>query len=84
MLFEAVQVRDREGYEFASSAARIFVQEGRVQGIEPLSGNGPLGDVRADSYEIEDEGDRVIFRGNVDMTIYPSGREDEEPAPADE
>lgn len=83
-LFEAVQVRDREGYEFASTAARIFVQEGRVQGIEPLSGNGPLGDVRADSYEIEDEGDRVIFRGNVDMTIYPGGREDEDPGPTDE
>lgn len=83
-LFEAVQVRDREGYEFTSTAARIFVQEGRVQGIEPLSGNGPLGDVRADSYEIEDEGDRVIFRGNVDMTIYPDGREDEEPGPLDE
>lgn len=74
-LFQAVRVRDSDGYEFSTTAARVFVQEGRVQGLEPLSGIGPLGDVRADSYEIEDEGDRVILRGNVDMTIYPEGRE---------
>lgn len=74
-LFQAVKVRDADGYEFATTAARVFVQEGRVQGLEPLSGIGPLGDVRADSYEIEDEGDRVILRGNVDLTIYPDGRE---------
>ncbi|MHA7900257.1 MAG: LPS export ABC transporter periplasmic protein LptC [Henriciella sp.] len=75
-LFQDVKVRDREGYEFTTTAARVFVQEGRVQGLEPLNGIGPLGDVRADSYEIEDEGDRVIFRGNVDLTIYPDGKDD--------
>ncbi len=74
-LFQAVSVRDSDGYQFTTTAARVFVQEGRVQGLEPLSGNGPLGDVRADSYEIEDDGDRVILRGNVDLTIYPDGRE---------
>ena len=77
-LFQQVKVRDPDGYEFETSAARVFVQEGRVQGMEPLSGNGPLGDVRADSYEIEDDGDRVIFRGNVDFIIYPEGRDEAE------
>ncbi|MBO6687829.1 MAG: hypothetical protein NXH70_02840 [Hyphomonas sp.] len=74
-LFQAVSVRDSDGYEFDTTAARVFVQQGRVQGIEPLSGNGPLGDVRADSYEIEDDGNRVILRGNVNLTIYPDGPE---------
>ena len=55
-----------------------------MQGLEPLNGNGPLGDVRADSYEIEDEGDRVIFRGNVDLTLYPNAREDFETPTGDE
>lgn len=75
-LFQAVKVRDREGYEFETTAARVFVLDGRVQGLEPLSGIGPLGYVRADSYEIEDDGDRIIFRGNVDLTIYPGGEGD--------
>jgi len=83
-LFQAVRIRDREGYEFTTTAARVFILEGRVQGLEPLSGNGPLGDVRADSYEIEDEGDRVIFRGNVDLTIYPDGDDGSERPPNDE
>ena len=83
-LFQAVKVRDADGYEFTTTAARAFVQEGRVQGLEPLSGIGPLGDVRADSYEIEDDGDRVILRGNVDLTIYPDGDEPEEDALSEE
>lgn len=74
-LFEDVRVIDEEGYAFRTTAARAFVEDGRVQGLEPLQGSGPLGDVRADTYEILDEGDRVVLRGNVDMTIYPGGRE---------
>lgn len=74
-LFENVRVVDEEGYEFRTTAARAFVQDGRVEGLEPLQGSGPLGDVRADTYEILDEGDRVVLRGNVDMTIYPGGRD---------
>ncbi|MEL8055799.1 MAG: LPS export ABC transporter periplasmic protein LptC [Pseudomonadota bacterium] len=74
-LFEDVRVVDSEGYEFNTTAARAFVRDGRVRGLEPLQGTGPLGDVRADTYEILDEGDRVVLRGNVDMTIYPGGRE---------
>jgi len=79
-LYEDVRVSDGQGYAFNTTAARVFVQEGRVIGLEPLNGNGPLGDVRADSYEIVDDGDRVILRGNVDMIIYPGGRD----APGDE
>lgn len=74
-LYKDVQVRDPEGYVFGTSAARVFVQEGRVRGLEPLDGAGPLGDVRADAYEIVDEGDRVILRGCVYMTIFPGGRD---------
>lgn len=77
-LFQDVKVRDAEGYEFTTTAARVYVQDGRVQGLEPISGIGPLGDIIADSYEIEDEGDRVIFRGNVGFTLYPDGRDETE------
>ena len=83
-LFQNVKVRDAEGYEFTTSAARVYVQEGRVQGLEPISGIGPLGDIVADSYEIEEEGDRVIFRGNVGFTLYPDGREETEATETEE
>jgi lipopolysaccharide export system protein LptC len=74
-LYEDVRLVNAKGYEFASTSARMFVEEGRVEGIDPLDGTGPLGDVRSDSYEIVDEGDRVLLSGRVQMTIFPGGRE---------
>ncbi|MDJ0920486.1 MAG: hypothetical protein QNI84_05120 [Henriciella sp.] len=73
-----VQVIDGQGYTFNSTAARVYIEDGRVIGLEPLDGGGPLGDVRADSYEITDDGDRVILRGNVDMVINPRSNEETE------
>lgn len=78
-LFGDVEVMDGQGYAFSSTAARVYIEDGRVIGLEPLNGDGPLGDVRADSYEITDDGDRVILRGNVDMIINPSSNEETEP-----
>ena len=64
-----------KGYTFTSTSAKMFIEEGRVEGIDPLSGRGPLGDVRSDTYEIVDEGDRVLLSGRVQMTIIPGGRD---------
>lgn len=73
-LFEDVNVRDREGYAFQTTAARVHVTEGRVEGLQPLNGTGPLGSVRADTYDVLDEGNRIILKGNVDMVIFPDGQ----------
>ncbi len=74
-LYEAVEVENAKGYKFNSTSAKMFIEEGRVEGIDPLSGRGPLGDVRSDTYEIVDEGDRVLLSGRVEMTIIPGGRD---------
>ena len=74
-LYEAVEVENAKGYTFTSTSAKMFIEEGRVEGIDPLSGRGPLGDVRSDTYEIVDEGDRVLLSGRVQMTIIPGGRD---------
>ncbi|MEQ8558570.1 MAG: LPS export ABC transporter periplasmic protein LptC [Henriciella sp.] len=82
-LYEDVEVESAKGYTFRSTSAKMFIQEGRVEGIDPLSGSGPLGDVRSDTYEIVDEGDRVLLSGRVEMTIVP-GEQAEDDAGADE
>ena len=73
-LYEDVVLRDSDGYTFTTSAARVHILEGRVEGLEPLNGTGPLGEVSSDTYEILDEGDRILLEGNVNMVIYPDGR----------
>lgn len=70
-LYEAVNITDAAGYSFLSKGARLILGEDRVEGLSPLEGKGPLGDIRADSYEILDSGNRIVFEGNVTTVIYP-------------
>lgn len=73
-LYRDVRVRDQAGYNFQTTSARFFVTEGRVVGLEPLRGAGPLGDIRSDSYEITEDGDVITFRGNVQMVFEEAPR----------
>ncbi len=75
-LFRDVRVIEPSGYVFNTTHARVFVTEGRVVGVEPLQGQGPLGDIRSDTYTITEGGDVMNFDGNVEMTFY-----EDEPAP---
>ena len=68
-LFKDVQVPDQAGYRFRSPSARFYVLEGRIDGVEPLYGTGPLGDIRSDGYEITEDGDVITFTGNVEMVF---------------
>lgn len=76
-LTENVRVVDASGYVFTTTHARVFIRDNRVEGIEPLQGSGPVGDVRANSYEILDGGQRTVLTGNVRSILYPEGRPDE-------
>lgn len=60
-----VVMTDAAGYTFTSQRTRMYVKENRVEGQEPLQGKGPIGDVRADAYEVLDDGNRIILKGNV-------------------
>lgn len=60
-----VRFRTRSGYEFVAEHARIHLSDERVVGESPVEGEGPMGTIRADRYEILDGGDRVVFTGNV-------------------
>ncbi len=75
-LYDDVSITDASGYTFMTTGARVYVGEGRVEGLAPLQGKGPLGDIRCDSYEVLDNGNRIVCLGNVRTVIYP--------APADE
>lgn len=67
-----VQVHDSAGYTFRTTSALFHITEGRIEGLEPLYGVGPLGDIRSDAYEITDDGSVITFRGNVEMVFDPA------------
>ena len=60
-----VVMTDAAGYTFTADRTRMYVAEGRVEGQTPLQGVGPVGEVRADSYEVLDDGNRILLKGNV-------------------
>lgn len=76
-LFEDVQAEEADGYVFNSTHAKFFIADNRVEGIEPLEGTGPIGDIRSDRYEILEDGASIRLKGNVRTILYPDGRPDQ-------
>jgi lipopolysaccharide export system protein LptC len=70
-LIEGVSFTTDNGYRFETQYARVFVDDGRVLGERVIMGEGPLGSIRAQSFEILDGGDRVVFTGDVVARLYP-------------
>lgn len=61
------------GYRFEAPSARISLRDGTVDGEEGVSGAAPWGAVRADAFQVQDGGNRVILTGDVRTRIYPGG-----------
>ena len=52
----------------------MYVRENRVEGLTPLKGVGAVGEVRADAYEVLDDGNRIVLKGNVWTKFTPKKR----------
>jgi lipopolysaccharide export system protein LptC len=68
-----VTFTDEAGNRFTSSDAVIDTRNGILRGNAEIMGEGPLGVLRADAYEIQDSTGTIIFRGRVRGTM-PAGR----------
>ena len=59
------------GYEFRSDYAQVDIKEGAAYGDSPVEGQGPMGTLTADSFNITERGKVIRFNGSVKMTLYP-------------
>ena len=66
-----VVMTDAAGYTFTSQRTRMYVKDNRVEGQTPLNGVGPIGEIRADEYEVLDDGNRINLKGNVWTRFTP-------------
>lgn len=71
-LWGNVVAADPGGYVFSSSRAVVHVDEGRIVGLNPLRGSGPIGEFASREYEILDDGAHLVMTGNVEITLYPT------------
>lgn len=66
-----VVMTDAAGYTFTSQRTRMYVKDNRVEGQTPLNGVGPIGEIRADAYEVLEDGNRINLKGNVWTRFTP-------------
>lgn len=64
-----IEVLTSDGYRLETEAARVLLQHGRVIGERPIAGIGPAGQLRADQFEIRNDGDLLRFEGRVKVTL---------------
>jgi lipopolysaccharide export system protein LptC len=64
-----VRIIDGKGHHFVSQEAIIDTRTGGVVGQSQVQGDGPLGQLNAKSYSVQDKGDRLVFKGGVHARI---------------
>lgn len=58
------------GYEFRSERAVVDIGKGSASGDVPVTGQGPMGTLRADRFTVQNRGSLITFQGAVKVVIY--------------
>lgn len=58
-----------QGYELHTKSAFVDLNKGVVHGHEPVTGQGPMGDIRADQFHFDRDSKILTLSGHVHMTI---------------
>jgi len=68
-LFGDVTVTHQNGTRFVTQTARLNAGTNTAQGSDPVTGNGPSGEIKAQGFQILDQGQRVLFTGRSEMVL---------------
>ncbi len=68
-----VVLSDAGGAVYRTTRAEILLDEERVIGNEPISGESETGALSGDAFEIEGGGERIILKGNVKARFNDRG-----------
>lgn len=62
------------GYEIRTDSAYVDLDQGTAAGDQPVHGQGPFGDLRAEGFILLDKGKVIHFTGKSKLTIWPGFR----------
>ncbi|MEM9277826.1 MAG: LPS export ABC transporter periplasmic protein LptC [Pseudomonadota bacterium] len=71
VLSEQVNVQTNDGMKIDLEDADVDIGEGVLKTFNPVFASSPQADISADSLEIQESGERVVFEGTVRMTLRP-------------
>jgi lipopolysaccharide export system protein LptC len=69
-LFGQVTLVHQNGTRFATDTARVDVANNTAEGSDPVAGDGPSGDIKAEGFRLLDKGDTIVFTGKSDMHLH--------------
>ena len=66
-----IAVFSDDGYELRSARVNVDLKKGLFHGPTVVTGHGPAGTLRADTFEVDRTTSRLVLQGHVHMTINP-------------
>ncbi|MGH6991561.1 MAG: LPS export ABC transporter periplasmic protein LptC [Stellaceae bacterium] len=72
-LFGNASIFTDRGDEFHSETARVDLAKNTAESTDPVTGQGPFGQVTAQGFRVLDRGTTVIFLGHTDLELEPAG-----------
>lgn len=70
VLNDGISVYSDSGYELHTKSGQVDLRSGVLRGQSAVTGQGPLGDFRADRFELHRASRQIFLDGNVRMTMY--------------
>jgi len=67
----AVNLFHDSGYEFKTNKANIDLDQGIAISNEPVKGQGPFGQLQAEGFQIENNGNKISFLGKSKLILFP-------------
>jgi lipopolysaccharide export system protein LptC len=71
-LFGHVTLTHENGTQIVTDSARLDAANNAGEGHDPVEGHGPSGDLKAEGFQIVDNGEIVIFTGKSDLVLRGS------------
>jgi lipopolysaccharide export system protein LptC len=68
-LFDDVTMLHENGTRFVTKRAHVDVSASTAAGDDPVSGQGPSGDIAGEGFRVLDKGDTIIFTGKSNLLL---------------
>ena len=66
-----VAIYSDNGLELHTESALVNLARGSAEGTDPVQGQGPFGTLNASGFRLTDNGQRIVFDGDVRLVIDP-------------
>jgi lipopolysaccharide export system protein LptC len=69
-----IAVYSDDGYEIHTAKADVDLKKGKFHGPETVTGHGPMGSFRADTFDVNRSTNQIELHGHVQMSLEPAAR----------